>query len=321
MRTFPHSGLLALAFVPAGLLAQEPVQEYVVDDPTNWDCENALRLCADTRFSFLNGDHPDGCLYFYFIVGTDQAVNVHAIGGVGDRVQVVDDGQSEASMCAVPPEPLCPPLNAQSSVTFDETASNVVFIMWDPASNDTGTLFVDFKTGIPPCEPLGCCDCLPSFQPHAGRTYVLSAWCKLEGAPASRSSYAGTDGPYINVATNVGTILSVPPEGPIIDGWQRMERQFTLQGLADDMTISLHCDGCTALFDDVRFFPELSSMKCTVYDPVTLRLDAELDERHYATFYEYDGEGKLVRIKKETERGIMTIQETRYNSSKLFQTP
>ena len=30
---------------------------------------------------------------------------------------------------------------------------------------------------------------------------------------------------------------------------------------------------------------------------------AELDERHFATFYEYDNEGRLVRVKKETERG------------------
>jgi hypothetical protein len=27
--------------------------------------------------------------------------------------------------------------------------------------------------------------------------------------------------------------------------------------------------------------------------------------------YEYDDEGKLVRIKKETERGVMTIQESK----------
>jgi hypothetical protein len=56
-------------------------------------------------------------------------------------------------------------------------------------------------------------------------------------------------------------------------------------------------------------------MKCYVYDPHDLRFVAELDERHYATFYEYDLEGKLVRVKKETERGIMTIQESRSNPS------
>ena len=50
-----------------------------------------------------------------------------------------------------------------------------------------------------------------------------------------------------------------------------------------------------------------------VYDPVNLRLVAELDERNYATLYEYDEQGKLIRTKKETERGIMTITENRDN--------
>jgi hypothetical protein len=43
---------------------------------------------------------------------------------------------------------------------------------------------------------------------------------------------------------------------------------------------------------------------------------AELDERNYATFYEYDEEGKLIRVKKETEKGVMTIQENRDNIKK-----
>ncbi|MBI3883691.1 MAG: hypothetical protein HY305_05640, partial [Sphingobacteriales bacterium] len=38
---------------------------------------------------------------------------------------------------------------------------------------------------------------------------------------------------------------------------------------------------------------------------------SELDENNYASFYEYDDDGTLVRVKKETARGVMTIQETR----------
>jgi hypothetical protein len=38
---------------------------------------------------------------------------------------------------------------------------------------------------------------------------------------------------------------------------------------------------------------------------------AELDENNYATMYEYDDDGTLIRLKKETERGIKTITETR----------
>ena len=52
-------------------------------------------------------------------------------------------------------------------------------------------------------------------------------------------------------------------------------------------------------------------MKSYVYNPVNLRLMAELDENNYAAFYEYDDDGTLVRVKKETERGVQTIKETR----------
>lgn len=69
--------------------------------------------------------------------------------------------------------------------------------------------------------------------------------------------------------------------------------------------------GNISYFDDLRVHPYYSNMKSFVYDPVSLRLMAELDENNYATFYEYDDDGTLIRVKKETERGIMTIKETR----------
>ena len=50
-------------------------------------------------------------------------------------------------------------------------------------------------------------------------------------------------------------------------------------------------------------------MKSYVYDPRSLRLMAVLDEQNFATLYEYDGEGQLTRTKKETEKGIVTLQE------------
>ncbi len=57
-------------------------------------------------------------------------------------------------------------------------------------------------------------------------------------------------------------------------------------------------------------------MKSYIYDPVSLKLTAVLDENNYATFYEYDQEGTLIRTKKETERGIVTISENRQSNQK-----
>ncbi|WP_396591859.1 immunoglobulin domain-containing protein [Allomuricauda sp. R78024] len=109
------------------------------------------------------------------------------------------------------------------------------------------------------------------------------------------------------------------PKGAIIDGWQRISGDFTIPTNAANMKIYLKNDGSglNAYFDDVRMHPFDSNLKSFVYDPVTQRLQAELDENNYATFYEYDSEGGLVRVKKETERGVYTIQETRSGNSKL----
>ncbi|WP_282162860.1 leucine-rich repeat domain-containing protein [Ulvibacterium marinum] len=109
------------------------------------------------------------------------------------------------------------------------------------------------------------------------------------------------------------------PKGAVIDGWQRISSVFPIPADAAYMRINLktNLDGVNAYFDDVRMLPINGNMKSFVYDPITQRLQAELDENNYATFYEYDTEGGLVRVKKETERGIYTIQETRSGNTKL----
>jgi hypothetical protein len=71
-------------------------------------------------------------------------------------------------------------------------------------------------------------------------------------------------------------------------------------------------------FDDIRIHPFNADMKTYVYDPQTLRLMAELDENNYATFYNYDEEGQLIRVKKETVQGVKTIKETRTSKQKTI---
>ena len=110
------------------------------------------------------------------------------------------------------------------------------------------------------------------------------------------------------------------PEGAVIEGWQRISADFIVPKEASFMSIFLKNTAETAInsyYDDIRVHPFDSNMKTFVYDPVTRRLQSELDENNYATFYEYDQEGGLVRVKKETEEGIYTIQETRSGNSKL----
>jgi hypothetical protein len=72
----------------------------------------------------------------------------------------------------------------------------------------------------------------------------------------------------------------------------------------------------SSFFDDIRVHPFNGNMKSFVYDQKTQKLMAELDENNYATFYEYDMEGGLIRVKKETENGFFTIQESRSSNPK-----
>lgn len=66
--------------------------------------------------------------------------------------------------------------------------------------------------------------------------------------------------------------------------------------------------------DDVRLQPSDAQVINYVYDANTLRLTASFDDQHFGLFYQYNGEGKLVRKLIETERGIKTVQETQYNT-------
>ncbi len=70
----------------------------------------------------------------------------------------------------------------------------------------------------------------------------------------------------------------------------------------------------TIWFDDIRVQPADSEMSCYVYDPSNLRVVAVFDDQHFGLYYQYNGEGKLVRKMRETERGVKTIQETQYNT-------
>jgi hypothetical protein len=53
-----------------------------------------------------------------------------------------------------------------------------------------------------------------------------------------------------------------------------------------------------------------------VYDRLNFRLMAVLDNNNFATYYYYNPSGGLYLTKKETERGILTVQEVTQSQSK-----
>ena len=173
-------------------------------------------------------------------------------------------------------------------------------------------------------EPIPCDDCT-SFELLTGERYVISGWVKEanEAGVTNNNVYHYTNSSievsFVDVSgTIINSAISFLPIGAIIDGWQQIKGEFTVPSNVDDMKIELVNNNMSlsSFFDDIRVHPFNGNLKSFVYDQASQRLMAELDENNYATFYEYDKEGGLVRVKKETERGVYTIQETRSSTQK-----
>jgi hypothetical protein len=163
------------------------------------------------------------------------------------------------------------------------------------------------------------------FIPTTGK-YIISAWVKV-GNAFSTTNYSNakirvvksTSSTTINDegTPSAGTYYDFVPSGPIIDGWQRIEGEFEINSNTQLMSIRLIPDPSqSTYFDDIRVYPLDAIMKSYVYESRQLKIWAELDENNYATFYEYDKGGNLIRVKKETEKGIMTLKDTRNSLKK-----
>lgn len=153
---------------------------------------------------------------------------------------------------------------------------------------------------------------LPPFKPFAGKKMLVGAWVK-EIDSCSCQTYTNN---HILVSFTLAgggsSSVSLLPSGNMIEGWQRYEGIVTVPANAVSVSLTLQASASSVTyFDDIRLHPFNAEMKSYIYNPINLRLMAELDENNYATFYEYDDDGTLIRVKKETERGVMTIKETR----------
>jgi hypothetical protein len=157
------------------------------------------------------------------------------------------------------------------------------------------------------------------FNPDAGK-YVVSGWIKVSNNATVASYYQSANSANIQTIVFDGVsyqTITLYPKGQVIEGWQRVEGTFDVYPGSITVSVKLNPDQTNnTYFDDIRVHPFDSKMKTYVYDEVTQRLTAELDENNYATFYEYSAEGQLVRVKKETEKGIVTLKEVRSNQHK-----
>jgi len=170
-------------------------------------------------------------------------------------------------------------------------------------------------------------DCMPEFAPGVSdrnMEYLLTFWFRHP----SQNTLVITDKLDVSITLDeTELIIGEPDIDNEIDGWRRVTCSFIMPDEIEptDLTnpnlfevnisnvVIAPGDG-EIYIDDIKIMPKAAQANCYVYDFLTQRLMAEMDDNHYATFYEYNEEGTLLRIKKETERGIYTIQEARYNT-------
>ncbi|MCR5498388.1 MAG: hypothetical protein K6F48_11180 [Paludibacteraceae bacterium] len=279
--------------------------------------------------------------------GVYEAVEIHVVNCIcPDDGKITIDGMSIEESFSVCKDQLLrigfqtgiPLVNPQYVWTFGNDSLNVGNESQDKISNFStstqGTLAlrvtsdgceegVNFaiNLNVENCRLNKCNDCPSRFSPTPGEKYVVSGWVSATNQIGTKESFENV---YIQLSFDlIGSadpfVVNCYPDGNIIDGWQRISKSFVIPQNAENMRISLKNESGDndVYFDDIRFHPFNASVKGYVYDPKTLRLAAELDDENYATFYEYDEEGALIRIKKETERGVMTIREARQSKPKI----
>lgn len=294
-----------------------------------FDCASATELSGNQTYSYSSRvKGGPACLWFRMCLEETP-------GNASVSINTLSDSPSQLRAFLLP-ELSCADLMADWECKGDDVPDNHLRMLTlgelDLSALSVGTYYIacylapqngtvsfDFSnTAFSGC-PRECPECLSTFSPLADSLYTITAWVSKEDLEPGTTVITG---PYIRVEAPVGTDLqSAPRVGPLIDGWQRMEWDFVMSdGDPEKLIISLGSTDGNALFDDIRVQPEMSAHVSYVYDPLTLRFVAQLDERHFATYYEYDPEGRLIRVKKETERGVMTIQETRENTSKTYST-
>ncbi|HYG52757.1 MAG TPA: hypothetical protein VD905_17760, partial [Flavobacteriales bacterium] len=150
------------------------------------------------------------------------------------------------------------------------------------------------------------------FRAVENKKYLASGWFHLSDH---------THVPNIKVK-DVTTGTYITPfvtynDYPAIENWKKMEIGFEITDDTHQYRIEYYIMNSTnttqqsGYLDDIRVQPFESAMVSMVYDPLTLWKIAELDNQNFATFYNYDEEGNVVQVKKETVNGVVTIGTSR----------
>lgn len=152
-------------------------------------------------------------------------------------------------------------------------------------------------------------------NPTSGNMYAIRYWVKdpdpsrwKQLLPTSFTSFMGV--------SSITSSRVIAQSGD----WKLLEYVVLANGSSFSMTFThplLSGGESTFIYiDDIKIQPLSSAMSSLVYETNTLRLIASLSESHFATLYQYDQEGRLIRTVQETVGGYKTIAEATYNIPK-----
>jgi hypothetical protein len=165
-------------------------------------------------------------------------------------------------------------------------------------------------------------------NPDLGNGLMVRLWAKNE-LVGSTNKIKFTGAKHIDLELTSGGTTFSPSSGEKVIAqvgeWLLLEYLFEPTNLSASSNIyelkmnvaGYDADGnaLTSLtIDDVRIQPVNSEMTTHVYDNKSFKLIATFGSEHFGAFYQYNGEGDLIRTLIETERGLKTIQENQGNS-------
>jgi hypothetical protein len=254
---------------------------------------NNVLVCDGTN----NGTYTESRTPIALTAGTlyDIRIELQQLGGYGE-IHVVWKKPGDNSFSQIPLKNLYP--EGQESLANGTTVTQTIYCIKPDTIQAIKHQLID------------------SFNLIPNAKMVVSVWVKKGGQDCKCTGY---DNVSMNVRDASNALIeSFKPKERIIEGWQQFEAIFTVPQ-TNKIKLEFNAPSDVPLFiDDLRLHPFNANMKSFVYDPLNLRLAAELDENNYASFYEYDDEGTLVRVKKETRAGIKTISETRSGLQKTI---
>ncbi len=136
-----------------------------------------------------------------------------------------------------------------------------------------------------------------------GCTYRISIWKE-----------ATSDGGLM-VETG-GNSFMASSTGINSDGWDLMTVNVNVPAGASDLSVKVRSNSGTCWFDDFRVHPVDASMSTYVYDRQTQQLRFTLDNENFYTEYQYDEQGRLVSVWKETASGKKKANSFLYHYSR-----